>query len=84
MGSQVFNFKSTWRVNGTSTNSQRGKSDGIVPPEPFSCYATEAKVNTLPETLMESTGALHLPWKRSTGVVLIVGGDIMASSLKNE
>lgn len=65
MESQVFDFKSTGRVNGTFTNSQRRESDGIVPPEPFSCYATEAKVNTLLETLMESTGALHLPWKRT-------------------
>lgn len=34
-----------------------GRSDGLVPPEPFSRSTTKAKVNTPLETLMERAGA---------------------------
>lgn len=45
---------------GLKNHSEYRKSDEVLPPEPFSCYATKAKVNTLLERLMECSGALHL------------------------
>lgn len=82
--SQVFDFKSTQRANGTfyslENHSKSGKSDGVPPSEPFSYNATKTKVNSLLERLMECIGALHL--EAYMEVELTVWGDIMA--LKNE
>lgn len=47
-------------LNALKNHSKYRKSDGVLPPEPFSRYATKAKVNTLLERLMECSGALHL------------------------
>lgn len=46
--SQVFDFESA-----TFSESPCRKSGGVVPPEPFACSATQAKVNTPLQTLME-------------------------------
>lgn len=52
--SQVLDFESVWGgESATFSESPCRKSEGVVPPEPFSCSATQAKVNTPLHTLME-------------------------------
>lgn len=73
---QVFDFESV-RGGGTFSERPCRKSEGSVPPEPFSCSATQAKVNTPLQTLMERKCSSFSTYREAAiGVALGVWGDI--------